>query len=184
VRFRVALAVIFLGAAGLVSLALFRPDHKDGVAGGAGSNVQAVSISLAQADRSIGKITSEAPESATNLEARDLPPTSNTNSTRNPDPHEVYISSRVAQLQDLSMQNDAASLDAILFELSNTEPEIRKAAVDAATQFGSRDAIPRLLDAAGQTDDLKENAALNDAAEFLKLPSLTELLAQMKSRGR
>src|SRR4051794_28743969 len=97
------------------------------------------------------------------------------------DEHQAYVDARIAQLQDLAMENDSASLDTILSELANNDPEIRRAAVEATTQFGSRDAIPRLLDAAAQTDDPKEKAALNEAAEFLKLPSLTEVLAKKKS---
>jgi len=94
--------------------------------------------------------------------------------------HQAYVGSRLAELQRLSMQEDAGSLETILSELTNRDPEIRAGALEAAIQFGSRDAIPRLLDAATQTDDPKEKAALADAVEFLKLPSLTEVLAQNK----
>jgi len=94
--------------------------------------------------------------------------------------HQAYAGSRLAELQRLSMQDDAGSLDTILSELTNRDPEIRAGAIEAAIQFGSRDAIPRLLDAATQTDDPKEKTALIDAAEFLKLPSLREVLAQNK----
>lgn len=92
--------------------------------------------------------------------------------------HEAYVARRVAELQDLGMEDDSASLDTILSELNNGDPEIRQAAVDAAVQFGSRDAIPRLTDAAAQTDDPREKSAILDAIEFLKLPTLTEALAQ------
>ena len=57
-------------------------------------------------------------------------------------------------------------------------PRLRHAALEAAIQFGSRDAIPTLVDAAAQTDDPKEKQAFLDAAEFLKLPSLTEVMAK------
>src|SRR6266446_5423592 len=65
--------------------------------------------------------------------------------------HEAYVAERVAELGDLAMENDAASLDTILSELTNRDPEIRKAALEAAVQFGSRDAIPKLADVAVQT---------------------------------
>src|SRR6266850_8339281 len=74
--------------------------------------------------------------------------------------HEAYVAGRVAELADLAMENDAASLDTILSELTNRDPEIRKAAREAAVQFGSRDAIPKLAEAALQTDDAHEKAAL------------------------
>jgi hypothetical protein len=97
--------------------------------------------------------------------------------------HEAYVAERVAQLGDLAMEEDAASLDTILSELTNRDPEIRKAAREAAVQFGSRDAIPKLADAELQTDDAHEKAALADAIEFLKLPSLSEFDAQARADG-
>jgi hypothetical protein len=95
-----------------------------------------------------------------------------------------YIETRVEQLMELGMDNDPASLEAILAELGNRAPEIRKAARDAAVQFGSRDAIPKLAEAAIQTDDAAEKADIQAAIEFLKLPSLTETLAQAGNRPR
>ena len=88
--------------------------------------------------------------------------------------HETYVEKRVAELQDLAMDDDPKSLQIILSELTNRDPEIRQAAVDATMQFGSRDAIPKLTDAALQTDDAAERAAILQAAEFLKLPSYRE----------
>jgi hypothetical protein len=94
------------------------------------------------------------------------------------DAHQAYVDQRSAQLMDLAMTDDRGNLDTILSELSNRDPEIRKAALEATIQFGSRDAIPKLADAASQTDDPNEKAALADAIEFLKLPSLTEISSQ------
>jgi len=104
-----------------------------------------------------------------------------------PAQHQAYIDSRVEELMDLVMNDDPNSLDTILSELTNRDPEIRKAALEASIQFGSRDAIPKLIDAASQTDDPKEKAAIVEAIEFLKLPSLTEVIAQgggVKSAGQ
>ncbi len=89
--------------------------------------------------------------------------------------NQAYVEQRVAELSDLGAQDDAASLEAILLELTNRDPEIRKAALDAAIQFGSRDAIPKLAEAASQTDDVHEKTALYNAIEFLQLPSVSEL---------
>lgn len=91
------------------------------------------------------------------------------------DAHKDYVEKRGAELMDMAMTDDRASLDAILSELTNRDPEIRKAALEATIQFGSRDAIPKMTDAAAQTDDPSEKAAIADAIEFLKLPSLTEV---------
>lgn len=96
---------------------------------------------------------------------------------------EAYIANRVAELQDLGMEDDAGSLHTILSELNNGDATIRRAAVDAAVQFGSRDAIPNLTQAAAQADDPKEKSAILDAIEFLKLPTLADALAQSKSNA-
>ena len=99
------------------------------------------------------------------------------------DAHGAYVEQRSSQLMELAMNDDRASLDTILSELGNRDPEIRKAALDATIQFGSRDAIPKLADAASQTDDPNEKAALADAIEFLKLPSLTEVRQQQAANS-
>jgi hypothetical protein len=98
------------------------------------------------------------------------------------DAHQAYVEQRSTQLMDIAMTDDRANLDTILSEMSNRDPEIRKAALEATIQFGSRDAIPKLADAISQTDDPNEKAAIADAIEFLKLPSLTEIRAQSSSR--
>jgi hypothetical protein len=91
------------------------------------------------------------------------------------------IGQRVEQLQDWSRNDDAASLANILNDLTNSEKEIRVAAVEAVKQFGSRDAIPALKAAAANAEDPHEKVALLDAADFLALPSLSELRAQKQS---
>jgi type VI protein secretion system component VasK len=89
-----------------------------------------------------------------------------------PEQHEARVSERVAELQDLAMNNDPASLNSILSALGDSDAPVRKAAVEAAVQFGSRDAIPALQDAAMQTEDPQEKIDLLKAVEFLKLPPL------------
>ncbi len=83
-----------------------------------------------------------------------------------------------ADLMGLAMNEDAASLERILAELRNPNRERRAAALRAAIQFGSRDAIPQLAEAAAAAHDANEKAELRDAIEFLKLPSLSEVLAR------
>jgi hypothetical protein len=92
--------------------------------------------------------------------------------------HQAYVDARTAELMDLGMNDDSESLNTILSELNNRDPEIRKAAVEAAVQFGSRDAIPNLMDAAAQTDDPQEKAEIMEAIQFLKLPTLSEAATQ------
>ena len=92
--------------------------------------------------------------------------------------HQAYVEERRNHLMDLAAEDDQESLKTILSELTNRDPEIRKAALEAAVQFGSRDAIPSLAEAALQSENPEEKAAINKAVEFLKLPSLSEVLAQ------
>jgi hypothetical protein len=92
--------------------------------------------------------------------------------------HQAYVDARTAELMDLGMNDDSESLHTILSELNNRDPQIRKAAVEAVVQFGSRDVIPNLMDAAAQTDDPQEKAEIMEAIQFLKLPTLSEAAAQ------
>jgi hypothetical protein len=98
--------------------------------------------------------------------------------------HEAYVERRIGELADLSAEDDSASLETILSELGNADARIRKAAVDAAVQFGSRDAIPELQEAMERTADAEEKKALAEAIEFLKLPSLTEVLAEKQKAAQ
>jgi len=95
----------------------------------------------------------------------------------------AYVENRVAELMELASQDEPASLDIILSELANRDPEIRKAALEATLQVRNREAIPRLMEAAEQTDDPHEKAAIADAVEFLKLPTLGEVMDQMGERA-
>jgi hypothetical protein len=88
--------------------------------------------------------------------------------------HEAFVDARVAELADLSSNDDPASLNTILSELTDRDPRIRQAAVGAAEQFGSQDAIPKLEDALLQTDDPDEKSSLKFAIEFLKSPRVGE----------
>jgi HEAT repeat protein len=68
------------------------------------------------------------------------------------------------------MNDDPASLSNILADLTNPEKEIRDAAIEAAKQFGSTNAIPTLKAVAANTTDTEEQIALLEAANFLSLP--------------
>jgi HEAT repeat protein len=86
------------------------------------------------------------------------------------------IEEQIARLNDLAMEDDTNALNQILAELYSPNPEIRKAALEATVQFSSRDAIPALETAAEHSVDPQEKTAIKEAIEFLKLPSLTEVL--------
>jgi hypothetical protein len=82
------------------------------------------------------------------------------------------VTARIAQLGDLGTSNDTISLKTILSELNNQEPRIRQAALNASVQFGSPDAIPALRNEMNWAEDPHEKAAIQDAIDFLQLPSV------------
>jgi hypothetical protein len=96
--------------------------------------------------------------------------------------HAKYVRRRVYELNLLAMKSDPASRDAILAELENPDPEIRKGARDAAIQSGDRSVVPRLKEVAEKTQDPAEKAEILAAIEYINLPSLTEFLADQRAK--
>ncbi len=88
--------------------------------------------------------------------------------------NEDYVSNRISELEDLGMTDDPHSLAEIESEFDNRDPRIQKAAVAAAIQFGSRDAIPALQDAYRHFDDPEQKLNIQKAIDFLELPSMAE----------
>ena len=88
--------------------------------------------------------------------------------------YEDYVNQRTVELEDLGMTGDSNSLITIESELDSRDPRIQAAAVSAAIQFGSRDAIPALRDAYGHTDDPAQKLNLQKAIDFLELPTESE----------
>jgi HEAT repeat protein len=83
------------------------------------------------------------------------------------------IDAEVSRLQDWSRNDDPQSLSNILADLTSPEKDIREAAIEAAKQFGSTNAIPALKAAAMNSTDTDEQIELLQAANFLSLPSLS-----------
>ena len=90
----------------------------------------------------------------------------------NPDSQDV--ADRVAGLQILAMNNDADSLDQIIACLSDSDPQIRNAALEATIQFRSPAAIPALEALQAGTEPPQEKLGLQQAIDFLKLPPLAQ----------
>jgi hypothetical protein len=96
--------------------------------------------------------------------------------------HDTYVLKRRAELSELGMQNDPQSLKTILSEMENPEPEIRQAALTAAIDYGSKDAIPALQNELNWTTDAQEKVEIQKAIDFLQLPAFgTEDTAQQTS---
>jgi HEAT repeat protein len=85
--------------------------------------------------------------------------------------HDKYVLERKAQLVDLGMSDNPANLKSILAEMENPEPEIRRAALSATVQFGSKDAIPVLQNEMSYATDPQEKVDIQKAIEFLQLPT-------------
>jgi hypothetical protein len=110
--------------------------------------------------------------------------------TLTPEQRQAAIDAETDRLQEWSMNDDPASLSNILADLTNSEKEIRDAAIEAAKQFGSTNAIPTLKAVAANTTDPEEQIALLEAANFLSLPTLplgnkpTQTREQMKAAAQ
>jgi hypothetical protein len=93
-------------------------------------------------------------------------------------PNADLLQKQVDRLQDLQANDDDASLKEILASLTDTNKIIRHVAIEATIQFGGHTAVPVLRDLATRTSDPGEKKELTDAADFLELPTLTEIRAQ------
>jgi hypothetical protein len=98
-----------------------------------------------------------------------------------PEEREDLINERIREISDLSSESDPDATTQLLAELTNGIPELRKAALEAVMQAGNADAIPHLKELADSSQDPKEKKELREAMDFLKLPSLAEVSASLKS---
>ncbi|MEI8341166.1 MAG: HEAT repeat domain-containing protein [Verrucomicrobiota bacterium] len=94
-----------------------------------------------------------------------------------------FVHERVNALMALAMNNDSNSFNAIWHELSNTDREIRAGALEAVVQFGDRSAVPRLRELATRTEDPAEKTSILAAADYLELPTLSEVSATRPLSG-
>ena len=90
--------------------------------------------------------------------------------TPTPEEREAAISAETDRLAAWAMNNDLQSLSNILGDLNSPEKEIRLAAIEAAKQFESTNAIPVLKAAAATAEDNQEAIAMLEAADWLALP--------------
>lgn len=94
---------------------------------------------------------------------------------------EAAIEAERNRLAAWSMNDDPQSLSNILSDLTFPEKEIRLAAIEAAKQFESTNAIPVLKAAAANAEDNQEAIAMLEAADWLALPSVD--FSNMRSSG-
>lgn len=87
-----------------------------------------------------------------------------------------WVEDQIDELNRLSALDDSTSLRAILAELRNPLPEIRRAAISAVRAFSSRESIPYLEQLRRVTADATDQQALTETIEHLKLPTMVEAL--------
>ena len=110
-------------------------------------------------------------------------PSHGARATGNAQAYQDYSRDRAEELNDLAMTGDPNSLTIIESELDNRDPRIQEAAVEAAVQFGSRDAIPSLEAAFWHTDDPEQKLKIQEAIDFLKLPTPDEAARNANRAG-
>jgi hypothetical protein len=97
--------------------------------------------------------------------------------------YEIYVADRITELENLGMTGNPDSLAGIESDFDNRNPRIQKAAVAAAVQFRSRDAIPALEDACRHLDDPGQKINIQKAIDFLELPAPGETHNATASAG-
>jgi HEAT repeat protein len=93
-----------------------------------------------------------------------------------PDPQD--IENHITGLEELAMNNDADSLNLILESLTDPDPQIRAAALEATVQFNSPDAIPSLQAVLARLESPQEKVNVQAAIDYLKLPSFSQTEAK------
>ncbi len=172
-RPKVVLAILLM-AAGVLAIALvlskvFRPQPAVAPAPAAITHSNSSPVTLAPEP---AVVIAPAPVTITNR---------NTNAMARQD-HEEYVRNRYEELMDLARQNDPAATRQIVDELKNPDRAIRKAALDALEQANDRSVVPQMQQIADQTDDPDDKQAIQDAIDFINLPSLTEVRQQQKAQ--
>ena len=109
-------------------------------------------------------------------------PVTITNRDTNTIDHKEYVKNRFEELMDLARQGGPEANQQILDELKNPDKAIRRAALDALEQANDRSVVPSMQQIADQTDDPDDKQAIQDAIDFINLPSLTEVLQQQKAQ--
>lgn len=82
---------------------------------------------------------------------------------------------RERALLELALTDEPESLSFLLDELDRADESEREIVLSSVVQFGSRDAVPRLREMALAASSPDEARGLTEAADYLELPSLTEI---------
>ncbi len=118
-----------------------------------------------------------APAPAPNVTTSEVPPPASVAApppapVLTPEQQQAAAQAEIDRLQDWSRNSDPQSLSNILVDLTNSEKDVREAAIEATKQFGSTNAIPALKATAINSTDTDEQIEMLQAAKFLTLPPL------------
>jgi hypothetical protein len=91
---------------------------------------------------------------------------------------------RAAKLQQIGSTRDADSLNTVSSELNDADASVRRAAVAAAVEIGDRGIIPALQQAMEGDLEPQEKVKIQQAINFLQLPTLTEVSAGQNAGQR
>ena len=87
----------------------------------------------------------------------------------------AMVATEIARINAVIGKNDPDSEALVLSELTNSEPQVRDLAVAAVKQLGDRSVIPALTNLAMTIADYDQRHAVMEAANFLALPTISEV---------
>jgi hypothetical protein len=90
-------------------------------------------------------------------------------------PAPASMEQSIQRIETAVVTYEAGSLPVIAPYLTHSDPELRLAAREGMLQMGLSEAVPFLREAAGKMKDPREAILLLDAADFLELPSMSDL---------
>jgi len=85
--------------------------------------------------------------------------------------HAAEVGKQVDEIRGVVVGGDPEGRTLLLAKLTDPEPAVRSAALDAVTALNETNAIPRLEEAVQTLDNPREKAAIMDAIAYLKLPN-------------
>jgi len=173
-RIKIVIVVLLLGAIGIGSLIFLRPS-------GAGPNPDTNQVNqVTEVEVAETPVQSPRPIVIPPVKAAPAVAIVATNAPSG-DELDPAVQAALDRLNELSANNDKESLKGILTELTNPNPIIRRAAIEATTDFRDRAAIPVLKEMAAQTTNPYEKEDLQEAIDYLELPTYTEVLRERKA---
>ena len=164
-RARIVIPIVLVGVLALLLPFLFQPGH---ARARARNQSDAAGTAGPQPTQPAAHPAAAAPQIS------QFAPAPAANSADPESDYQNYEASRIADLEDLGSSDDPNALAVIESEFDNRDPRIQEAAVDAAIQFGSRDAIPALQQAYWHLDDPAQKLKIQEAIHFLELPTQSE----------